>query len=363
MRRLSHRNVSITGSSSSRVVRVIALGVGALIGGIIMIGMPGRSYRGSLPPLTSKEQGLREFLRRDVAYLSGTIGESNVEHYANLKAAAEFIARSWTEAGYVVERQGYDGHGKRCENLQVELAGHKRRDEIVIVGAHYDSVIGSPGANDNATGVAALLALAGAVKDSSPSRTLRFVAFVNEEPVWFQTEAMGSVVYATRARSRAERIVAMISLETIGYYSDAPNSQQFPSLFLKFFYPSTGNFIAFVSNLSSQRLLRRAIGSFRRHARFPSEGLAAPEFIPGVGWSDHWAFWRAGYPALMVTDTAPLRYPYYHTAEDTADKIDYDRLSRVISGIQRMIEEWVENTTSRAQGLSARRADNGNIPR
>ncbi len=130
----------------------------------------------------------------------------------------------------------------------------------------------------------------------------------------------------------------MLSLETIGYYSDKPGSQRYPFP-LGFFYPSTGNFIAFVSNLSSRALLQEVIVSFRRHADFPSESVAAPAFIPGVDWSDHWSFWKEGYAALMVTDTAPYRYPYYHTAQDTPDKVDYERAARVVTGLQGMLSE------------------------
>jgi len=143
---------------------------------------------------------------------------------------------------------------------------------------------------------------------------------------------MGSVRYARRSRERGENIVAMLSLETIGYYSDTPGSQHYPFP-LSLFYPSTGNFLAFVSNLKSRSLLHDAIATFRRHARFPSDGVAAPAAIPGVDWSDHGSFWAAGYPALMVNDTAPYRYPHYHRESDTPDKVDYERLARVVTGL------------------------------
>jgi Zn-dependent M28 family amino/carboxypeptidase len=149
---------------------------------------------------------------------------------------------------------------------------------------------------------------------------------------------MGSRRYARRARERGENIVAMFSLETIGYYSERSGSQRYPFP-LGFFYPDTGNFIAFVSNLASRPLLHEAIAAFRRNAEFPSEGVAAPAFIPGVDWSDHWSFWKEGYPALMVTDTAPYRYPHYHAASDTPDRVDCDRLARVTTGLYRMLRE------------------------
>ena len=223
-------------------------------------------------------------------------------------------------------------------NVIAEVAGRGASAEVVVVGAHYDTVPGCPGADDNASGVAALIEIARACLPSPPPRSLRLIGFVNEEPPFFQTGAMGSLRHAWAARERGERIVAMISLESLGVYSDAAGSQQYPFP-LGAFYPDRGDFLAFVGNLRSAPLVRRAIGSFRRHAAFPSEGLAAPEWVPGVGWSDQWAFWQAGYPALMVTDTVPFRYPHYHLPSDTPDRLDYDRLARVVAGLARVTLE------------------------
>jgi len=137
---------------------------------------------------------------------------------------------------------------------------------------------------------------------------------------------------------REERIVAMLSLETIGYYRDEKGSQMYPPPF-SLFYPAEGNFIAVIGNLGSVALVRKCLATFRREVKFPSEGAALPEFITGIGWSDHWSFWKQGYPAIMVTDTALFRYPYYHSPEDTYDKLDYDRLARVTSGIEIVVRE------------------------
>jgi Zn-dependent M28 family amino/carboxypeptidase len=200
-------------------------------------------------------------------------------------------------------------------------------------------VLGAPGANDNGSGVAAMLALARRFAGKPAQHTLRFVAFVNEEPPYFLTGQMGSFVYAGRCKAHGDRISAMISLETIGYFSDAPHSQTYPAPGLGVFYPSIGNFIGFVSNVPSRHLLRRAIALFRKHANIPSEGAALPAFIPGVSWSDQWSFWQHGYPGIMITDTAPFRYPHYHSATDTPDKLDYDRFALVVSGMEKVIEE------------------------
>ncbi len=208
------------------------------------------------------------------------------------------------------------------------------------MGAHYDTVLDSPGADDNASGVAALLAIARelASRPQPPARTVRLVAFANEEPPHFQTPRMGSLVYARRARERGDRIVAMLSLESIGYYSDAPGSQRYPLFLLGWIYPSRGDFLAFVGDVGARALVRRAIASFRRHAALPSEGAAVPGFVPGVLWSDHWSFREAGYPAIMVTGTAPFRNPHYHEPSDRPETLDYDRLARATAGLARVID-------------------------
>jgi Zn-dependent M28 family amino/carboxypeptidase len=303
-----------------------------------MMWMPGESHRGPLPTLSEREAAFRDELRAHVEKLAGEIGERNLVHYGKLVEAARYVEASFAAAGYEVAKQEYEVGGKTCANLEVEIVGAERPGEIVVVGAHYDSVVGSPGANDNATGTAALLTLARSFAAYRPARTLRFVAFVNEEPPYFQTSAMGSLVYAKRCRERGEKIVAMLSLETIGHYTDEAGSQQYPFP-LSLVYPSTGNFLAFVGNCASRALVRRTIGTFRAEARFPSEGGALPGDVEGVGWSDQWSFWQQGYPGVMLTDTAVFRYPHYHTRRDTPDKVDYERLARVTTGIEGVVRE------------------------
>ena len=298
--------------------------------------MPGKNVS-TAGRLSADEVALREELRVNVQKLAREIGERNMWHYAQLNAAADFIEGSFSRAGLHLRRDDYEVRGQACHNIEAEIPG--AQPEIILVGAHYDSVFGSPGANDNGTGVAATLALARRFASAKPKHTLRFVAFVNEEPPYFLSGEMGSTVYARRCKERGDKVSAMISLETIGYFSDAPNSQTYPSPGLGFFYPKVGNFIGFVSNVQSRALLRRIIALFRKHAKIPSEGAALPAFIPGVSWSDQWSFWQNGYEAIMVTDTAPFRYPYYHSSNDTPDKLDYDRFTLVVSGMQNVIEE------------------------
>ena len=304
--------------------------------------MPGKNVS-KAGPLSPDEIALREELRANVQKLAGEIGERNMWHYAQLNAAADLIEDSFSRAGLRTRRDSYEIRGQACHNIEAEIPGN--RPGIIVIGAHYDSVFGSPGANDNGTGAAAVLALAkqfAAKAEQSPPRTpnktLRFVTFVNEEPPYFLSGEMGSLVYAGRCKARGDKISAMMSLETIGYFSDAPRSQTYPSPGLGIFYPRVGNFIGFVSNVHSRSLLRRVIELFRKHAKIPSEGAALPAFIPGVSWSDQWSFWHHGYPGIMVTDTAPFRYPYYHSSSDTPDKLDYDRFALVVSGMERVIE-------------------------
>jgi hypothetical protein len=298
--------------------------------------MPGKNIS-SAAPLSPEDIDLRTELKSDVQRLAGEIGERNMAHYGQLNAATDFIEDSFSRAGLHPRRDSYEVRGEACHNIEAEIPG--TRPDVVLIGAHYDSVFGSPGANDNGSGVAALLALARRFAGKPAQQTLRFVAFVNEEPPYFLTEQMGSFVYAGRCKARGDRISAMISLETIGYFSDAPHSQTYPAAGLGVFYPTVGNFIGFVSNVHSRALLRRSIALFRKHAKIPSEGAALPSFVPGVSWSDQWAFWQHGYPGIMITDTAPFRYPHYHSATDTPDKLDYDRFALVVSGMQKVIEE------------------------
>jgi Zn-dependent M28 family amino/carboxypeptidase len=298
--------------------------------------MPG-SNPSSANSLNETEVALRGELVADVQALAGEIGERNLDRYPQLQAAADFIESSFVRAGLVPRRESYEVRGRACHNVEVEVRG--RRPEIVLVGAHYDSVVGCPGANDNGSGVAALLALARRFAGKTPGKTLRFVAFANEEPPYFQTEEMGSFVYAKRCKERGAKVRAMISLETIGYFSDEPGSQNYPATGLGWFYPSKGDFLGFASDISSRALLREVVAAFRQAGRLPCEGASLPAAIPGIGWSDQWSFWQFGYPAIMVTDTAPFRYRHYHEPTDTPDKLDYDRFALAVSGMEQVVRE------------------------
>jgi Zn-dependent M28 family amino/carboxypeptidase len=318
---------------------VLRLGLAALallFADRFMMSMPGKSYLGPFRPLNDDEVTIRDAVRRHVSMLAVRIGERNSDHYAALNESAAYIQSSFEAIGIKPATVEYETSGHTVKNIEVEIPGNGFSGEVVLAGAHYDSARGSPGANDNATGVAAILELAKLLKTEVPRRTIRLVAFVNEEPPYFQTDAMGSRVYARRARDLHENVVGMISIETIGCYSDEPGSQLYPRGF-SLFYPDKGNFIGFVGNLSSRALVRQAIAAFRETTLFPSEAIAAPGWLTGVGWSDHWSFWQEGYPAIMVIDTALFRYRQYHTSADTADRIDYDRTARVVCGLGKVL--------------------------
>jgi Zn-dependent M28 family amino/carboxypeptidase len=204
-------------------------------------------------------------------------------------------------------------------------------------------VRGSPGANDNGSGVAALLELGRRLKHAGLARTVKLVAFVNEEPPFFYWGEMGSRVYARAARARGDDIRVMFSLEMLGCFDDAPGSQSYPPM-LGYFYPNAGNFIGFVSNLRSRRALRDMVEAFKAVSDFPAAWLASPAFVPGVSWSDQVSFWREGYRAVMITDTAFYRYAHYHIATDTPDRLDYARMARVVDGLGKAVRALADRT-------------------
>lgn len=305
-----------------------------------MIRMPGKDPA-HFAQMSAETANLRAELKADVQKLAGDIGERNVARYPALDAAANFIEQSFAAAGLKSRRQTYQVRRKDCHNIEAEIKGASSK--IILVGAHYDSVFGAPGANDNGSGVAALLALARRFASKKYDYTLRFVAFVNEEPPYFQTEEMGSLVYAKACRQRNDAVEAMVSLETIGYFSDEPNTQSYPIAALRLVYPKVGNFIGVVGNFQSRALVRKTVRLLRKNAVVPTEGGALPSIVPGVGWSDQWAFWQCGYRGIMITDSAPFRYPYYHQPADTPDKLDYDRFALVVNGMEKVVSELAAN--------------------
>lgn len=292
--------------------------------------MPGRSFDGTPPALSATPAATAERLRAHVVRLASDIGERNRPNHARLEQARAYIAAELAAAGYQVRDQRFALDGDQFSNVEARLDD---RTPFIVIGAHYDSVEGSPGANDNASGVAVMIELARALHAAPPKTPLRFVAFANEEPPYFNSgEGMGSEAYVAALADPAANVKWMLSLETVGLYLDAPGSQRYPTG-VGWLYPDRGNFIAFIGNPDSRRLLHDLIGAFRAVATLPSEGAALPASIPGVAWSDHRSFWNAGIPAVMVTDTAPFRDPAYHRDFDTPERLNYDNMARLVEGL------------------------------
>lgn len=312
---------------------------------LVLRTMPGSSYEGRLPALDSTQRQLSERLRAHV------VGVASAEHnvpraYEELEKSARYIEEVLRQMNLQPREQVFEAAGRKVRNIEVHLpALDNSSGRVLVLGAHYDSGLGSPGANDNGTGVAALLELAREFS-AAPTRRgasdLLLVFYVNEEPPFFRTSLMGSRVHARELVSRGVPVVGMLSLETLGAYYDTPGSQHYPPL-VKSFFPDVGNFVGFVGTVPSWSFVRKAVGAFRERTPFPSQGLAAPRQVPGIDWSDHQAYAEAGIPAAMVTDTAIYRYAAYHTAQDTPEQVDFDKLARVTQGLAHVVRTLSED--------------------
>ncbi|MDP2943678.1 MAG: M20/M25/M40 family metallo-hydrolase, partial [Candidatus Omnitrophota bacterium] len=286
-----------------------------------------------------KIEAQEENLKRHVMALARDIGERNFIQYQNLERAANYIKQEFKKFGDEPTEQVYTLEGKTFRNIIATKKGKAPLDEVIIICAHYDSVVGSPGADDNASGIAGLLELARILSQEELNRTIKFIAFTNEEPPFFMTRDMGSFRYAQEAKKKGEDILGVLCLESIGYYSDKKGSQSYP-LGFRFFYPDKGNFIAVVSNFGSADFLRKIVREFRKQSNFPIEFLTAPMFLaPAISFSDHWSFWKFGYKAVMVTDSAFYRTPYYHTPEDTFEKLNYASMAELVKALYRVLLE------------------------
>lgn len=280
---------------------------------------------------------LESRLRKHVYTLADTIGERHFRKPEELAKARDYIENVVRTTGLTPQRQEHIVYDKPYQNISAEIHGRDKADEIIILGAHYDSANTSPGANDDGTGVAAGLELVRLLNLSPHKRTIRFVTFPTHEHL-FSEDTAGSFIYASECKRLGENVVAMIALETIGYYSDVKGSQHYPCG-LGAIYPDQANFIAFVSNLQNKSLVKDVLGNFRHNTKFPALGIAIPEIVPGVGWSDHRFFWACDFPAMMVTDTALFRDPFYHTSGDKADTVNYIRLAQVVDGLAGCVKD------------------------
>jgi Zn-dependent M28 family amino/carboxypeptidase len=302
--------------------------------------MPGESLQDQLPPLSSELSILSKRLESHVYHISETIGDRSTGQPLKLNETADYIQEQLELFGYIPTNRVFGEENLR--NIEVDLYGRDKRQEIIVVGAHYDTRWLTPGADDNASGVAGLIEIARSLSNKRFPRTIRLIAFANEEVPSYKRDEMGSMYSAKRSYSRSELIIGMIALEMIGYYSNENGSQRYPEVLQKF-YPDTGNFIAFVSNLSSRDFQLRAISYFRDLEIFPSEGLVAPEWIErDIRRSDHASYWYYDFPAIMVTDTSFYRNRNYHAAGDRFDTLDYDSMARVVRGLITTIEKLAQ---------------------
>lgn len=282
-------------------------------------------------------------IKRDVEHLANTIGQRNMHTAGTMSASVDFIMSRFASLGFSPEQHTYTLRrgiysGQKASNVIAGIPGSVKPEEIIIVGAHYDTVPDSPGANDNASGIAVLLAAAGQMAGSTPDRTIRFAAFANEEPPFFHTSDMGSYAYAKECSDQEEDIIAMIALDGLGYFDSTPGSQQYPLPGLGFLYSDRADFIGLVTRLSDLGLLRNISDGFKKSKSIPSEMAALPSFLPGVNWSDHWSFWKHNYSAILITDTLLFRDPAYHTPDDTPDRLHYDNMARITTVIVDMLK-------------------------
>ena len=280
--------------------------------------------------LNMNDGTLRANLRRHVDWLSVQIGERHLWNGDSLRRTADYIESELAASGYAPTRQNFTAFQKNVCNVIAEKAG--RQEPVVIVGAHYDSAPGSPGADDNASAVAGLLELARLMRYQRSRCSFRFVAFVNEESPSFGSDYMGSMQYVQYLKRSKCRVAFMVCLEMIGYYDGRP-CQRYPLPWMRSFYPKTGNFIAVIGNLHSHRVTLSVARKMRRRHGVPVAALIAPLPVGGMDRSDHFAFWRHGYKALMITDTAQYRYDHYHKETDTIDRLDFNVMSQVVAAL------------------------------
>lgn len=282
-------------------------------------------------------------LRTHVDRLAGLIGVRSLKKPKSIQATIGYIESVWSEIGYEIERESFDALGDEATNLIVKKSGGKRASETIVLGAHYDTVFTTPGADDNASAVAVMLEASRRLFEHSGKRTVRFVAFACEEPPYFNCDSMGSQHHARESRRRGDQIVGMLCLEMVGYYNLSKGSQTIPPgipKWMRRFFPNRGNFLAAVGNMPSWKLCWKFRSGFKRGTRrMPLFSICLPETIGEIRLSDNSSFWDQGYPALMLTDTSYLRNPHYHQASDTPETLDYPRMTEVTLGVAAAIKK------------------------
>ena len=281
-----------------------------------------------------------DHLHQVVTMLATEIGVRTYREREQLDKAADYISGQFASLGYEVTRQPFLFAGNTYQNVIAELTGAASPEKLLIVGAHYDAVGTTPGADDNASGVAGLLGLARALSAKRLGKTIRFVAFALEESPVYRSSNMASYHYARSLKEKNEAVEGMICLEMLGFFSDKEGSQHYPLPLMNRRFPKAGNFIALVGNVRSKGFTDRVAASFQKATDLPCITLNAPAIVFGIDFSDHWSFNQFGYKALMVTDTAFYRNPHYHAPSDLPETLDYGRMEKVVQGLTRSLEEW-----------------------
>ncbi len=279
-----------------------------------------------------------ERLAESVRYLSVEIGPRSYQDHEKLVRVAGYISDNFKQHGYQVNEQPFPYRERTYRNIIARSSESNTEEKVIVVGAHYDTVVGSPGADDNASAVAGLLELARLISTMETMPAIHFVAFGLEEPPVFRTANMGSYHYARMLKKSGQTVLGMICLEMIGYFVDSPHSQEFPLPFMDRKFPTEGNFITAVGNLRSKKLTERIRDSFKEGTDLPIFSINALPIVIGIDFSDHWSFYKFGYPAVMITDTAFYRNPHYHMATDTYDTLDYERMAKVVHGVKAALE-------------------------
>jgi Zn-dependent M28 family amino/carboxypeptidase len=256
--------------------------------------------------------------------------------------AAVFVRDAFVEAGLEPTFQTFEVEDGARPSRNVVARVGPAEGPRVVVGAHYDACGALPGADDNASGVAALLELARMLAKHPPSGPVELVAYANEEPPDFATPAMGSVHHAEALARSGVEVKAMLCLEMVGYFDDAPGSQRYPVAPMAAIYPTRGDFIAVIGNVGGASLVRDVKRAMAGASPLSVESINAPEAIPGVDFSDHRSYWARGIPAVMVTDTAFYRNDRYHTARDLPDTLDYARMADVVAGVHAAVVALAE---------------------
>ncbi len=312
---------------------------------IVSLFLVGCTSGARVPTRSDAVRSTQERLRADVQALSVDFAQRNARNRGVLNDAGVWVGDRLASMGYAVNiEQVSESKPERGFNVVAELRGTTRPEEFVVIGAHYDAEVNTPGADDNASGVAAMLELARRFAATPTDRTIRWVGFTNEENSNSAGGVMGSFAHARETKNRNERVVAMMSLEMLGYYDDAPGSQRYPfdqsmAAQLGMELPDTGDFIGVVGRLEDRDLVAQISGSMRESGRANVVEAALPAMVRAIWRSDHGNYWLAGYNAVMITDTSEFRTPHYHRPSDTLETLDFDRMAGVVDAIEQAVRD------------------------